>query len=44
MTLPEFFSWQAYARHKAIEAGKPAPPRPLAELDAADAARMFGGA
>ena len=43
MTLPEFFSWQAYARHKAIEAAKPAPPRPLAALDGAAAGRMFGG-
>ena len=42
MTLPEFFSWQAYARHKAIEAARPAPPRPLAALDGAAVAGMFG--
>jgi hypothetical protein len=43
MTLPEFFSWQAYWRHKAIEANRPAPPRPMAELDARAVGRMFGG-
>lgn len=39
MTLPEFFSWQAYARHKAAAAARPPP---LAELGGAEVARALG--